>query len=402
VWPDFIDYHTFVTMPEFAKKHQKTAPTAGIYLHIPFCKQACVYCNFHFSTSLRYKNEVLQAITKELELRKDYLNGAAIETIYIGGGTPSLLTADEINRLYETIMQHYPVQHIKEFTLEANPDDLEIAYLKSLRNTPVDRFSIGVQSFRDEDLVYMHRAHNAGQADYAIKAAQDAGFSNITIDFIYGTPGLTDAAWKSNLSKVKELSIPHFSAYALTVEEKTALHHNIMNRKTAPVDPEQAAGQFELLVDQATAMGFEQYEISNFALPGSYAVHNTNYWRGLPYLGIGPSAHSFNGTSRGWNVANNALYAKSILQDKKLAFEQEQLTPIQHLNEYIMTSLRTMWGCDLDKIANEWDSSFAQQVEKSSHLFREKKWLRQDGRVLLLTNAGKLFADKIAVELFID
>ncbi len=389
-------------MPDLTLKQQKTVKTAGIYLHIPFCKQACIYCNFHFSTSLRHKNEVLQAITGELEFRKDYLNGAAIETIYIGGGTPSLLTADEINRLYETIVLHYHVQDIKEFTLEANPDDLDKAYLKSLRNTPIDRFSIGVQSFRDEDLVYMHRAHNAGQADYAIKAAQDAGFGNITIDLIYGTPGLTDTAWKENLAKVKELSIPHFSAYALTVEEKTALHHNIMKKKTEPVDPEQAAGQFEILIEQAAIMGFEQYEISNFALPGSYAVHNTNYWRGLPYLGIGPSAHSFNGNARGWNIANNALYAKSILQDGKLPFEEEALTRVQHLNEYIMTSLRTMWGCDLDKIANDWDSSFARQVEKNSHLFQEKKWIVQDGRILLLTNAGKLFADRIAAELFID
>ena len=378
-----------------------TSKSAGIYIHIPFCKQACVYCNFHFSTSLKYKEDVLQAILKEIEMQREYLGGAIIETVYFGGGTPSLLTADEINRIFDNILKYYPVENIKECTLEANPDDLDKHYLQSLRNTPVNRFSIGVQSFRDDDLQYMKRAHNAQQADYAIKSAQDAGFDNLSIDLIYGTPGLTDTAWKQNLSKVSELSIPHFSAYALTVEDKTALHHAILHKKAAPVDPEQSAGQFELLMEQATAMGYEQYEISNLALPGRHAIHNTNYWLGLPYLGIGPSAHSFNGASRRWNIANNALYAKSILQENKLLYEEEILTPAQHLNEYIMTSLRTMWGCDLDKIANEWGSSAVSETEKSSHLFQEKKWLKQDGRKLILTNEGKLFADKIAAEMFI-
>ncbi len=376
--------------------------TAGIYIHIPFCKQACVYCNFHFSTSLKYKEEVLQAITQELEMRRGYLEGTVIETVYFGGGTPSLLSADEINRIFDTILKNYTVADLKECTLETNPDDLDKHYIQSLRQTPVNRFSIGVQSFHDEDLQYMKRAHNAQQADYAIKAAQDAGFDNLSIDLIYGTPGLTGAAWKKNLSKIAELHIPHFSSYALTVEDKTALQHAIQQRKAAPVDPEQAAGQFELLMEQAAVMGYEHYEISNLALPGMYAIHNTNYWRGLPYLGIGPSAHSFNGTSRQWNIANNAQYAKSILKERKLPYEEEKLTPAQHLNEYIMTSLRTMWGCDLDRIEKEWDASSADMVEKSSHLFQEKNWVTQQGRTLVLTNAGKLFADNIAAELFVS
>ncbi len=374
---------------------------AGIYLHIPFCKQACVYCNFHFSTSLKSKDDVLQAILKEIEIHRDYLDGAPVETIYFGGGTPSLLSADEISIIFDTILKYYPVTNLKECTLEANPDDLDKKYLQSLRSTPIDRLSIGVQSFRDEDLLYMKRAHNAQQADYAIKAAQDAGFANLTIDLIYGTPGLTDTAWKKNLSKTAEFGIHHFSSYALTVEDKTALHHAILHKKAVPIDPEQAAGQFEILMEQAAAMGYEHYEISNFALPGKYAIHNTNYWMGLHYLGIGPAAHSFDGTSRRWNIANNAMYAKSILQEHKLPYEEEKLTPTEHLNEYIMTSLRTMWGCDLDKIANEWDSTYATLVEKSSHLFQEKKWLKQDGRKLKLTNEGKLFADKIAAEMFV-
>ena len=375
---------------------------AGIYIHIPFCRQACVYCNFHFSTSLGAKGDVVQAILAELELRRDYLQGAAIETVYFGGGTPSLLSADEINIIIDRILQYYPVNNLKEVTLEANPDDLDKKYLQALRGTPVNRFSIGVQSFRDEDLRYMKRAHNASEADYAIKAAQDAGFANLSIDLIYGTPGLTDADWKKNLSKVRELGIPHFSSYALTVEDKTELQHAIKNKKAQPVDPEQAAGQFELLMEQAAAMGYEHYEISNLAQPGMYAIHNTNYWRGSHYLGIGPSAHSFNGTSRRWNVANNALYSKHILQDHKPLYEEEQLSRTDHLNEYIMTSLRTMWGCDLEKIENDWDISYATMVEKSSHLFQEKRWLTQQGRKLVLTTAGKLFADKIASEMFVS
>ena len=375
--------------------------TAGIYLHIPFCKQACVYCNFHFSTSLKSKNDVLAAMLDEIQLQRGYLQGAAIETIYFGGGTPSLLTADEINILFDAISKHYEVNGLKEFTIEANPDDLSKKYLHSLSNTPVNRFSIGVQSFRDEDLLYMKRAHNAQDADYAIKAAQDAGFSNLSIDLIYGTPGLSDIAWKKNLSKIKELGIKHFSSYALTVEDKTALNHAILHKKATPVDPEQAAAQFEILMEEAAAMGYDHYEISNLALPGSHAIHNTNYWRGVPYLGIGPSAHSFNGVSRKWNIANNALYTKSMLQDHKLIYEEEQLTPIQYLNEYIMTSLRTMWGCDLDHIADKWDESGAAITEKNSYIFQEKKWLIQTGRKLILTEKGKLFADKIASEMFL-
>lgn len=374
---------------------------AGIYIHIPFCKQACTYCNFHFSTTLNLKDDVLKAIMHELEMQKNYLQSAPIETIYFGGGTPSILSGDEISRIFEHIYKLYPIEQLKECTLEANPDDLNPNYLKALRSTPINRFSIGTQSFRDADLQYMNRAHDAQEADYAIKAAQDAGFPNITIDLIYGTPGLTDADWKYNLAQVAALQIPHFSSYALTVEEGTALASNIKKKKTAPVDAEQAAGQFEILMEQAEVMGYDHYEISNLAKPGKYAVHNTNYWRGLPYLGIGPSAHSFDGKSRRWNIANNALYTKSILLNNELSYEEEKLTPTEHLNEYIMTSLRTMWGCDLQKIRNEWGEDFAGRVVESSYEFRERKWLTEQDNKLILTSAGKLFADRIAGEMFV-
>ncbi len=374
---------------------------AGIYIHIPFCKQACTYCNFHFSTSRNGKETLLEALLRELVLQRHYLEGHKIETVYFGGGTPSLLSADEIQRITETIFTHYPVDQLKECTLEANPDDLNIQYLKSLRNTPVDRLSIGVQSFRDNDLLYMKRAHNAQQADYAIKAAQDQGFTNLTIDLIYGTPGLGDDDWKHNLGQVILLGIPHFSAYALTVEEGTLLHHQIRQKKSRPVDAAQSAAQFEIMTEQASHMGYEHYEISNLALPGRHAIHNTAYWQGIPYLGIGPSAHSFNGRSRKWNVANNARYTQHLLREGRLLYEEEQLTPVQSLNEYIMTSLRTMWGCDLEKISREWGNDFAMKIESASLPFKEKNWLRQQDRTLLLTNAGKLFADNIAGTLFL-
>lgn len=373
---------------------------AGIYIHIPFCRQACTYCNFHFSTSLRLKDELLAAIMQEIEMQSHYLHGQQVQTIYFGGGTPSLLSSDEINRITETIARLYNINNLKEFTLEANPDDLTKPYLKELRSTSVNRLSIGTQSFYDRDLKYMNRAHNASEADYAIKAAQDAEFTNLTIDLIYGTPGLTDKEWKANLQKVQELQVPHFSSYALTVEEGTALHHNIKQKKTTPVDNEQSANQFLILMEQAPEMGYQHYEISNLALPEHYALHNTNYWKGVPYLGIGPSAHSFDGTSRRWNIANNAVYIKSILTDKKLNYEKEKLTHEQQLNEYIMTSLRTMWGIDLKKVETQWGSDYATQLLKNSEEFIEKGWLIHKYNKLTLTNPGKLYADHIAGELF--
>ena len=247
----------------------------------------------------------------------------------------------------------------------------------------------------------MKRAHTAQQADYAIKAAQDAGFDNLSIDLIYGIPGLTDAEWKKNIQKVRDYAIPHFSAYALTVESKTALHYAITNKKSVPVDANQTANQFEILMEQAKEMGYDHYEISNFCIPGKHAIHNTNYWLGKKYLGIGPAAHSFNGHSRRWNIANNALYAKSILDDNKLLAETEELTVTNQINEYIMTSLRTMWGLDLDKIAKDWNSDAASTIEKSAKTFIERNWLQQTDKVIKLTHHGKLFADKIAAEMFI-
>ncbi len=374
---------------------------AGIYVHIPFCRQACTYCNFHFSTSLKQKDALLEALLKEIKLQSEWLEGAAVETIYIGGGTPSLLSAEELMRLFDALFKTFKIGTLKECTLEANPDDLNVPYLRALRQTPVDRLSIGVQSFREEDLRYMNRAHTAQQSDYALKAAQDAGYTNLTIDLIYGTPGLSDAAWLENIRKMAALDIPHFSAYALTVEEGTALHHSILKKGAAPVDAAQSAEQAELLMQEAVKLGYEQYEISNFAKPDCYALHNTAYWQGTPYLGFGPSAHSFNGRDRrSWNVANNALYIQSLLAEGKIPFEEEVLTPEQRLNEYIMTSLRTMWGCDLAKVEREWGSDYRAALLRGAGRFLEGGKMILEAGKLALTREGKLFADGVAGELF--
>lgn len=372
---------------------------AGIYVHIPFCKQQCSYCNFHFSTSLRLKEPLLAALKQEMILRQNELHGQPVETIYLGGGTPSLLHAEELLRLFDTLFEHYTIGALKEVTLEANPDDLSSAYLKALHATPVNRLSIGVQSFREQDLKYMNRAHTAQQSDYAIKAAQDAGFENLSIDLIYGTPGLSDAGWKNNLAQVSALQIPHLSAYALTVEEKTRLHHDIRVGKSLPVLPEQAAGQFEILHQWAHDQGYLHYEISNLARPGREAVHNTSYWQGVPYLGFGPSAHSFSGKERSWNVANNAFYIRA-LEQKELPAEREILSDADRLNEYIMTSLRTMWGLDLGKVEAVFGASERARLLQEALPFIEKNQLTEKEGRLVLTEQGMLFADALAAALF--
>ncbi len=375
---------------------------AGIYIHIPFCKQRCTYCNFHFSTSLALKEALLTALHKELESRNQYLLKQSVETIYLGGGTPSLLSADEINRLFDTISNHYTIHALQEVTLEANPDDLTNDYVKSLSSTPVNRLSIGVQSFQDDDLKFMHRAHTASQADYAIKSAQDRGFEKLTIDLIYGSPHLTDADWKQNITRVQQLQIPHFSAYALTVESGTLLHHQIRKEKLPPLDQDKAASQLGILMDTAMDLGYEHYEISNLALPQQYAIHNTNYWMGHHYLGIGPSAHSFDGVSRRWNIANNALYIKQVLTTTPQPyFEEEQLSAQDRLHEYIMTSLRTQWGCDLKKVKENFGQSYTEAILDSATTHLQRKILQINNDILTLTREGKFFADRIASDLFV-
>lgn len=371
---------------------------AGIYIHIPFCKQACHYCDFHFSTSLKYKDELLQALIKEINLQKTYLGNDTIETIYFGGGTPSLLNADELNLIIGTITKLHAVAANAEITIEANPDDLDKAKLQALRQTDINRFSIGIQSFFDDDLEWMNRVHRAGEAEASVKRAQDLGFENITADLIYGYPLLSDTKWKHNLDKMFELGIPHVSSYSMTVEPKTALASFIKKKKQAAMDDQQSAEQFILLMDAMQTHGFEHYEISNFCKPGHYSKHNSNYWKGVNYLGIGPSAHSYNGETRQWNIANNAKYIHA-LEKAEIPAETELLTETDRLNEYIMTSLRTMWGLDLDKL-NTIAKGAEGQLNKAAQRYFENGWIQQKEDVITLTQTGKLYADNIAAELF--
>lgn len=374
----------------------------GIYLHIPFCKQACHYCNFHFSTSLRQKGAMVEAIVRELDLQKDYLQGAPLSSIYFGGGTPSLLDANELEQIFSKIYQLHSVQADAEITLEANPDDLSLEKLKALRNSPVNRLSIGIQSFAEEDLRFMNRAHNAHEARACIENALALGFDNLTLDLIYGAPTTSHEQWAKNLDTLFQYPIPHISAYCLTVEPKTALDHFVRQGKAAPVDEEHANTQFLHLMEATLAQGYEHYEISNFAKPGRYARHNSSYWLGESYLGIGPSAHSFNGQSRQWNVANNAKYLK-ILNEEELAelgdtglFELEELSPATRYNEYVMTGLRTIWGCDLQKIAPAFQAYFLENVQP----FIDKGQVLVQNHQYRLSNSGKFMADYIAAQLF--
>ncbi|MBL7827988.1 MAG: radical SAM family heme chaperone HemW [Saprospiraceae bacterium] len=372
----------------------------GIYIHIPYCKKACHYCNFHFSTTLRNKPAMIEAILKELEFRQSYLPAGPVDTVYFGGGTPSILEIRELGKIIKQIDRLFQVAPGAEITLEANPDDLTEEKLKDLRaHTPVNRLSIGIQSFADVDLHWMNRAHNQTHARTCLEHALRQGFQNLTIDLIYGAPTTTDAQWVENMRIAFEYQIPHLSCYSLTVEEGTALGTFVKKGKQAPMDEEQAARQFEMLMDAALEQGYEHYEISNFARPGHYAKHNTAYWLGEPYLGIGPAAHSFDGISRQWNIANNALYINS-LEQSILPFEREVLTPAQQFNEYILTSMRTIWGADRQKI-DQWSPAFATHFDQAVQQYLDTGTVEVIRHSYRLTRTGKLIADRIASDLFV-
>ena len=371
---------------------------AGIYLHIPFCRQACHYCNFHFSTSLKLKNEFVEALLKEIRLQKNYLPPEKVNTIYFGGGTPSLLSQEELSAILHALHQQFPVATDAEVTLEANPDDISEQKLQEWKQVGVNRLSIGVQSFFEEDLRWMNRAHTAQQAMDNLQLAIKY-FPNMTIDLIYGGPTLPDDRWHQNVQQAIALGIPHISCYALTVEPGTALDSLINKHKKADVNTEDQARQFVLLMDWLQQAGYEHYEISNFALPGKRSRHNSSYWQGAAYLGLGPSAHSFNGKSRQWNIANNALYIKSLKEDN-VPFEIETLTDTQRLNEYIMTSLRTIEGLDIAWVVSRFGEREANQLQRAGQPFIDSGKMRFYNNHLQLTKEGKLFADGIAAELF--
>lgn len=342
---------------------------------------------------------MVESICKEIKLKKDRITGQ-VGTIYLGGGTPSILSQVALQKIFDTINHTFLVDSNAEITIETNPDDLTAQKLKELKQLPVNRFSVGIQSFYNEDLIWMNRAHNADEAENCIKRSQDAGFENLTLDLIYGYPLLTDTKWLANIQKAIELQVPHISAYALTVEPRTALAHAIKNKKQIPVSDNQSAEQFVILMGQLQKAGFEHYEISNFAKPGCYAVHNTNYWKGVDYIGIGPSAHGFDGQNRYMNPANNALYMEK-LEANKLPETVEELSLNDRFNEYVMTSLRTMWGIDLQKITDEFGKDFLEETKHNLRNFEDKDWLIITEEKIKLNQSGKLFADHIASELFI-
>lgn len=371
---------------------------AGIYLHIPYCKQKCTYCDFHFSTNLNSKNEMIQAILKELELRKNELE-EPIQTIYFGGGTPSILAPEDLDLIFNQLYKNYNLTQLKEVTLEANPDDLKRDKLHYFATTPINRFSIGVQSFFEEDLQLMNRAHNANEAQDCIQLAQDFGFDNLTIDLIYGSPTTSMEMWQKNLEIATDLNIHHISSYALTVEEKTILDHKINKGEIKNVDDQHQSDQFEYLVQFLEAKGFVQYEISNFGQPGYFSQHNSNYWKGIPYIGIGPSAHSYKGCQRAWNIANNAQYIRALKQNE-LPLTMEELSPEDQYNEMMMIGLRTIYGIDVQTVKNSFNPHiYAHFQQELKELINEKLVQQIDDKIVLTKNA-KFFADGIASRLF--
>ena len=370
----------------------------AIYIHIPFCKQACHYCDFHFSTSMKKKDDMVLALAKEIQLRKHEI-AEKVETIYFGGGTPSVLTNVEIKFLIQEVYQNFEVIKNPEITLEANPDDLSEERIIALSQTPINRLSIGVQSFFEADLKLMNRAHNSAEAKKSLAIATQY-FDNISVDLIYGIPGLTNAMWLENIETALSFGVPHISSYALTVEPKTALYKLIQTGKIAEPKDDVAQEHFEILVKTLTDEGFVHYELSNFGKPDYFSKNNSSYWLGKKYLGIGPSAHSFDGKSRSWNIANNSLYIKSI-SEEKLPHEVEILTQEDRYNEYVMTGLRTIWGISLERIEKEFGNDYLTYLLKQADKFLLDGLLSIHENVLRTTAKGKFLADGIASDLFI-
>lgn len=371
---------------------------AGIYLHIPFCKQSCSYCDFHFSTSLKYKTDIVNALVKEIIQKKDFLK-TEINTIYFGGGTPSLLELEDLNLIIDALYQNYSIAQNIEFTFECNPDDLTQKKLKLLKQTGINRLSIGTQSFFDEDLQFFNRAHNSSQAEQSILLSQDLGFENITIDLIYNTPTLTMQKWEQNLDKVKGLNVPHLSAYTLTVEPNTALHHQVKTNQTSLPTDDEAIEQFRLLMAKTKSFGLTQYEVSNFGAAGFYSQHNSNYWKGEEYLGFGPSAHSFYKNMRSWNVSNNIKYIKAI-NNKEKYNEEEIIDEKTAYNEYVLTRLRTIWGVEKDYIETNFNAAINQHFNNELEQYLKTSYVQSVKGKITLTQEGIFIADKISSDLF--
>ena len=374
---------------------------SGIYIHIPFCKQACHYCDFHFSTSLKLKSNLVEAILTEIDLRLPYLKNKNIETIYFGGGTPSLLSEKELFLILEKLHKTYNVSSHAEITLEANPDDLSIDKLKELKRLEINRLSIGLQSFNDEELIWMNRAHTAAESEASVKRSQDKGFENISIDLIYGSKFSNLTNWKKTLDKTISLDVKHISSYNLTIEDKTKLGHDFKVKKEMAIDDEKSSELFLEMIDRLEKNKFIHYEISNFGKENWFSNHNSNYWKGIDYIGFGPSAHSFDGVSRQWNISNNSLYIKNVNDTNESYFEKELLSEVDQFNEYILTSLRTIWGIDAEVLKNKFSSEIIDSFNRNINTYISKGMVTFTNNQYVLTSKGKLFADRIASELFV-
>jgi oxygen-independent coproporphyrinogen-3 oxidase len=373
---------------------------AGIYLHIPFCRQACHYCDFHFSTNMGIREELLQAMAKEIELQRHYLEGEPIQTIYFGGGTPSLLNGDELKNLLKPIYSLFEVSKDAEITLEANPDDLTPENLMAFNRVGVNRLSIGIQSFEDRVLNFLNRAHDARAAIECMKFARDAGFTNISVDLIYAIPGQEEKEWISNIQQAIAMTPEHLSAYSLTIEEKTAFGRWAAGGRLKTVNDDLSASQLDILINELERAGYEHYEVSNFCKPGYHSKHNSSYWQGQRYLGIGPSAHSYNLITRQFNVCNNHQYVRA-LQEDKIPFDHEVLSVQDHVNEYLLTTLRTQWGTHLQKLKQEFHYDIlALHPEFISDLLKNGLAVI-DQDYLKLTRKGRFLADKISSDLFL-
>lgn len=371
----------------------------GIYIHIPFCKKVCYYCDFHFTVSMKWKDRLIDSLISEIEIRKDYLDSTNIDTIYFGGGTPSILSFNEIGRIMEQVNRYYNIAADAEITFEANPDDLTPAYLKTLKTFGFNRLSIGVQSFMDADLKWMNRRHDALQAENCIHMSRDAGFTNLNIDLIYGLPLLSNDNWKHNLEKFIALNIPHLSAYHLTIEPKTVFGHFKKKGKFLEISEEDSLAHYATLLNLMRQEGYEHYEISNFCKDAKYSRHNTLYWKQGCYIGFGPSAHSFNGHSRQWNISVNNTYCDAI--EKKMGyFEIEQLSAAEKFNDYLITGLRTIWGVDKNIIRGYFGTAFFDYFETMQQKFASSGYLQTKGNIVSLTDAGMFVSDKIISDLF--
>jgi len=374
---------------------------AGIYIHIPYCRQACHYCDFHFSTNISKKSKLVDSICKELVLQRDYLSQESVETIYFGGGSPSLLTTSELTAILTTVRQNFSIISNAEITLEGNPDDLTFSYLKSIYDLGINRLSIGVQSFNEQSLRFLNRVHNARQSAECLENAVKAGFDNFNIDLIYGIQSNDHSSWKNDLEMAMAIRPRHISAYCLTIEEKTAFGNWLKKGKMQPVNEEFAAEQFEMLVEKLEHNNYEHYEISNFALPSAYSKHNSSYWKGKNYLGVGPGAHSFNGSSRRFNIENNEKYI-NFLNENRVLFEEEVLTLENKINEYILTTLRTVWGCDNEHLMKNFNFDLIKDKSFVLEDLLKGEYLMQKNQTLFLTKRGKLMADKITEQLWVE